>query len=70
MDKIDIQEIARKNPHLDLETLDALRRSLRGIRRRPKPRYRLAPMGTHRVTIGVPDPTPDKTKHIKSYPGF
>ena len=49
MDQLDIEEIVRKNPHLDLETLDALRKSLHGIRRRPKPRYRLAPVGTHRV---------------------
>ena len=70
MDQLDIEEIVRKNPHLDLETLDALRKSLHGIRRRPKPRYRLAPVGTHRVTVGMPDPTPKKTRHIKSYPGF
>ena len=70
MDKLDIEEIARKNPQLDLEALNALRESLHRIRRRPKPRYRLAPIGTHRVTIGVPNPAPTKTRQAKSYPGF
>ena len=70
MDQLDIEEIARKNPQLDLEALNTLRKSLHGIRRRPKPRYRLAPIGTHRVKIGMPDSAPKKTKHVKSYPGF
>ena len=70
MDKLDTEEIVRKNPQLDLEALNALRKSLHAIRRRPKPRYRLAPIGTHRVTIGAPVSAPRTTKHVKSYPGF
>ena len=66
----DLIEATRKNPQLDIEALNALRESLHRIRRRPKPRYRLAPLGTHRVTIGVPNPAPTKTRRAKSYPGF
>ena len=70
MDKLDLEEIVRKNPQLDLEALNTLRESLHRIRRRPKPRYRLAPMGTHRVRIGVPNPAPSTTRQVNSYPGF
>ena len=69
MDKLDIEEIVRKNPQLDLDALNALRESLHRVKR-PKPRYRLAPIGTHRVTIGVPNPAPNRTRQAKSYPGF
>ena len=71
MDRLDTEGSVRENSQFDLDKLNTVRESLHRIRRRrPKPSYRLAPIGTHRVTIGIPDSPPKKTKHVKSYPGF
>ena len=56
MDKLDLDEIVCKNPHLDRASLDALLKYLKEVAPAEKPRYRLAPIGTHRATIGMPDP--------------
>ena len=69
MEKVDIDDIMRKNPHLDRQSLDALRKSLQELVSDAKRSYRLAPTGTHRVIIGEPDTIHEATKH-KSYPGF
>lgn len=57
MNKIDLDEIIRKNPRLDREALDALRKYLNEVAPSGKTRYRLAPFGTHRATIGMSDYT-------------
>ena len=70
MDKLDLDEIIHKNPHVDRKSLDALRKYLKDANLNTKDRYRLAPLGAHRATIGMPDPLPTKPKHTRSYPGF
>ncbi len=70
MDKPDINEIISKNPHLDRDSLDALQKYIEEIAPHLKTRYRLAPLGTHRATIGLPDPATGETKRERSYPGF
>ena len=70
MEKLDIDEIIRKNPHLDRESLDALRRYIQGAALGGKARYRLAPIGTRHVTVAAPDPIHRRTRRTKSYPRF
>ncbi len=69
MNQLDIDDIIRKNPHLDREALDALRRILDEVAPSGKTRYRLAPFGTHRATIGMPDSI-DRPRRLRSSPGF
>ena len=70
MDKLDLDEIMSKNPNLDRESLDALRKYLKNVAPTRKTRYRLAPLGAHPATIGMPDPVPKKSTLIRGYPGF
>ena len=70
MEKLDIDEIIRKNPHLDRESLEALRKYLQKVTPAEKTRYRLAPLGTRRVIANSPDQVPEKPKRLRSYPGF
>ena len=69
MDNLDLDEIIRKNPHLDRESLEALRKYFQEITPSVKTRYRLAPIGTHRATVGVPAPVHRTARRTKSYPG-
>ena len=70
MSKINVDDIYSENPHLDRESLEALRKYLKEIRPGGRPRYRLAPVGTHRATIGAPDVATQKPRRVRNYPGF
>ncbi len=70
MDKLDIDEIFRKNPRLDRDSFEALHKYVNKLRPSDKPRYRLAPIGTHRARVGVPNSTAEKPRRIRNYPGF
>ena len=69
MNNLDLDDIFRKNPHLDPDSLDALRRYLDEV---PfwKTRYRLAPYGSRRATTVTPDSAVQRSRHPRSYPGF
>ena len=70
MDRLDLDAIIRKNPHLDRESVEAFVEYLREVAPAGRARYRLAPLGTHRATIGMPDSSAEKTRPTRSYPGF
>ena len=71
MDKLDLDEIIRKNPHLDREALDDLRKYLEEVVPGRKTHYRLAPLGTYPVRIGMPDShVSHKPNRPRGYPGF
>ena len=70
MEKIDLDEIIRHNPHLNRKSLEALQKSLQELTAGVETHYRLAPIGTHRATVGEPDAAHKETTRIKSYPGF
>ena len=70
MKQLDIDDILRKNPKLDRESLDALRMYLKRVAPRRKTRYRLAPFGTHRATTVLPDSATESPRYVRNYPGF
>ena len=71
MEQLDLDEIMRKNPHLDWEAFEGLQKSLKEFASDVKAHYRLAPTGTHRATIGEHNDVQYKeTVRTKSRPGF
>lgn len=70
MKKLDPDAIVRKNPHLDHASVDALKRFLVKVGPLVKTRYRLVPIGTHRVSVGMPDTPVGRPKRSRYYPGF
>ena len=70
MKKLAIDDIIRNNPHLDRESLDAMRTYLKDLPPRRKTRYRLAPYGTHRVTTTPRDADVDIPRYVRNYPRY
>lgn len=70
MDSLDLDEVIRKNPHLDRESLDALRQYIQRVAPSQDTRYRLAPIGDRRATVGAPDRTRERPTLVRSYPRF
>jgi hypothetical protein len=70
MKDLDIDDIFRKNPKLDRDSLDALRKYLKNVAQPRRTRYRLAPFGTHRATTVLPDSATERSRYVKSNPGF
>ena len=68
MEKIDFEKIVEKNPHLDRDSLEALRKYLQTISTGRRTRYRLAPIGTRRATVAAPNPKHGEPR--LSTPGF
>ena len=70
MSKIDVDEIFRKNPHLDRDAFESLHKYLKGVGAYERTRYRLAPTGTRRVSIGMPIPSSEQPRRVRNHPGF
>ena len=69
MDNSDLDKIVEKNPHLDRETVEDLSKSMRKLAGDKRPSYRLAPFGTHRVTVSPPA-LPTRPTKSENHPGF
>ena len=70
MSKINVGEIFRKNPQLDRDSFEALQKYLKEIGAYERTRYRLAPTGTRRVSVGMPFPSVGEARRVRNYPGF